>query len=131
MTQLQLATNLANLFGKEVASDYSFESLFDPSHTVLTLDLIFQRSISFEFVLKSKKNNQATSIDSMPPSVINDSVISIHGSESPKAQPEETERQDANEDNSAIKVEGLVFQDIIAYGLFFCLIILICKKYLC
>jgi hypothetical protein len=43
-----------------VKHDFGFEALFDPWHLILTLDLAFCRSINFEFVLKSKMNQNTT-----------------------------------------------------------------------
>ena len=110
ITQRQLVEELGTRFGKEVSSDYSFESLFDPSHCVLTLDLLFQRSISFEFVLKSKKNQQMTSIESLDSCM--KEVVQVSSSHLERGESGEVGEEDEDEDN-LIKMEGVDFQDIV------------------
>ena len=60
VSQKNLIQTMAQKFGKKVKHDFGFESLFEPWHSMLTLDLAFCRSINFEFVLKSKINQHTT-----------------------------------------------------------------------
>ena len=76
LTQKQILNELAKKFKIELAHDYSFESLFHPMNLILTTNIVFSRSINFEFVLKSKKNQNTSYTSSHSDPNLKESIVS-------------------------------------------------------